>query len=256
MLRLHDLSIVDPEITAAGAEACAPAPFLVDWFFAQADEPMLIIDADTDAIVEANPAAAALLRSPSESLIGRTLASAFTATGAGVIAACVSVVKAVGSAVTASVRTRNGGFDLQLRLSLCRTPAAAYLLVRLEPTHPQNTTGNPAPHSTVCRALDAAHFGFVMTDADLRIEYANQGFIELIGGPTRAGDLVTKWLRLTHTDLFALTTQRALRQAMTRLTAQLRTVRSRRRVEVYAVAVPDTHACCWGFCIYEAARLN
>lgn len=256
MLRLHDLSILDPDERS-------PAPFLVDWFFANADEPMLIVDAGTDSIVEANPAAVALLRSTSDGLIGNALPSAFTAAGMSVIAACMAVVKEAGSASTASVRTRNGGFDVRVRLSLCRTQAASYLLVRLEPAHAQTTARNLAPHSTVCRTLDAARFGFVMTDAELRIEYANHGFIELLGG-RRGGELldgltgapVTKWLRLTPADLCALSTQRSQRHAVTRLTARLCTDRSRGRVEVYAVAVPDARDSCWGFCIYEAARLN
>jgi PAS domain-containing protein len=117
-----------------------------------------------------------------------------------------------------------------------------------------------APPSPVLAAIEGATVGFLVADADLRVEYANRAFIEMI----EAGGLedlrnrsLQRWLEFTTSDSARLQAQMCCRQAVTVLDTTLRSERgSTRRVEVRAVAVPDEQSACWGFSVCARPPVN
>jgi len=227
--------------------AVRPAELPYDQLFAAAAEPVLIVDAATECIVEANPAAAALLTSTRPALVGALLTDAFVASGAEPIRSSLSRARRHGSSKALSVRTRDGGAELTATLST--SPSSALL-------HSLRGGGR----SKVLDAIESASVGFLMTDSNFNVEYANPAFVEMIelsSVDEVVGKTLMHWLELSAADLARLSKQMSHRKAVTVLTTRLRSDQKRScDVEVSAVAVPDQENACWGFSIRHRPILN
>ena len=235
-----------------------------DWLFSVAVEPVIIIDAATNRIVQANPAAAQLLQSSHSALVGAPLGGLLDASCAADLARSLEAARTTGVADGVTLRSPSNGAELRAKLSLFRSDTGAYVLVHLAPgsggAGDRPSADKDPAESPVLDAIDGAAVGFLLTDSGMRIEYANQAFTELVrlGSPDHArGKSLMCWLDLSEGDLAQLRDQMLLRRATSVMTAALRTEsNSPLEVEVCAVAVPDGPHTCWGFTIRELPRLN
>jgi PAS domain-containing protein len=232
-----------------------------DSLFASAAEPVLIVEASTEHVVEANPAAAALLRADRAALLGTPFIEAFEEASIRAVKHSLATARAAGRASAISLRTRNGRAKLGLKVSLFRAALDSYLLVRLTTKSAEDAEPvRGRTNSVVLTAIERASVGFLITDAGLRVEYANRAFVDMLGlhSPEQVcGRPLAFWLELTDSDLALLQGQMARRQAATVLqTVVHSTSQGSRRVEVHAVAVPDGRNTRWGFTLREQPRLN
>jgi PAS domain-containing protein len=229
-----------------------------EWLFSVALEPVLIIDAGSRCIVQANPAAAELLQHPQAALVGIPLVRLFDESSTGIIEDSLNKAQGAGDAEEVTCRAAGGGPELRAKLSLFRSGAESFVLVRLAAE--ADEAWKSRSQSPVFDAIEGASVGFLLTDSGLRIEYANQAFIDMIELPPPVemrGKSLVQWLQLTADDLARLRDQMLQREATSVMTARLRTERdSPLEVEVCAVAVPDGAHTCWGFTIRELPRLN
>jgi nitrogen-specific signal transduction histidine kinase len=229
--------------------------------FAAASESVLVVDATSGTIVAANPAAAECLQSTRPALIGTPLLEVVDAASAPALNLSLECASNVGRATPIVVRARNIPTELSATVSSFRGPQESYWLVRLA-TNPDAACDDvhEARESPVLAAIEGATAGFLVADSDLRVEYANQAFIEMI----EAGCLedlrsrsLQRWLEFTTSDSARLHAQMCERQALTVLDTTLRSERgSTRHVEVRAIAVPDAQSACWGFSICARAPVN
>jgi PAS domain-containing protein len=232
-----------------------------DWLFSAAVEPLMVIDATTGQIRQANPAAAELLRTPERMLIGASVVGIVDASNTTMLARSIEVACATGAAEPVTLRTVGNGMELSAKISLFRAEAGSYLLFRLasiaDPAVEQAPT---AVHTPAFDAIERASVGFLVTDSCLRVEYANQAFMDMVGLPALGqmrGKSLARWLELSEDDLARLQEQMATRQASSAMLTSLRSARNLlREVEVWAVAVPDGTLTCWGFVVRELQRLN
>jgi PAS domain-containing protein len=237
-----------------------------DWLFSIAAEPMMIVDAPSGRIMQANPAAAHLLRNAHAELLDRSLPGMFHASGEADLARGVQAARAGGNVADVTLRPACGGSPLRAKLSLFRADSHEYLLVHLAPIEIDGPgddallAARQCSESPVFDAIDSAAVGFVLTDSGLRIEYANKAFGEMIEIDTAEhtiGRSLVRWLELSEGDLTQLRDQMLQRQATSLIAGSLRTESSSTRdVEICAVAVPDDPHTCWGFTIRELPRLN
>lgn len=242
-------------------DARAPSELPYEWLFSAASEPILIVEATLGSIVEANPAAAELLRTPRRALIGTSLQESFEASSSRALQVSLGGALRAGSAVPICVRMRNGGTELSVGVSLVRVAPHAYLLVRLAA---RSRTGlNDHKHtiaSMVLDAIDGASIGFLMTDAELNVEYANRAFIEMLDFDSMEdlrGRSLTRWVKFSTRDFAQLRAQMSQRQALSIFSAILRSRQEVvRDVELHAVAVPDEHKPSWAFSVCPRTRLN
>jgi hypothetical protein len=252
-----------------------------------AAEAVLIVDAAALRVLRVNPAAARLLHACETALLGTPLLSAFDAAGRHAIRGSIGVARAGGRNDVVVVRAAGGGAFLRAKISCFWVGSDAYVLLRLSTS---NTGDAPASmrRSPVFDAVDGAATGFLMTDAGLRVEYANRAFLEMTGLPSWSrieGKSLLRWLRFTAGDMALFRKQLLRRQATTLMTARLRPERpsaraevrplraevrplraerdsprpkhsSPRQVEVCAVAVADGPLTCWGFTVRELPSLN
>jgi PAS domain-containing protein len=243
---------------AAGPSS--PERLPCEQLFTASSEAVLILDLSSDMILQANPPAAALLRTTGSALIGTRFLSAFESSSAAQLRHHTGRALDSGASHVMAVRARGGGIDLSAQLSLIRAKSRSYLLVRLEPAVVQAQTVSEAPGSAVLEAIDGAPVGFLITEAGFRVDYANRAFIEMAGAGSETemrGSPLTRWLRLGETDLRRLAEQLSQREATSHLTTQLCRAGNRsRRVEVCAVPVPEGEHTWWGFTVSELPRLN
>ena len=253
-------------VSAVDAAAPVPRPrsptghpaLPCDWLVSVAVEPVISVETSTQRIVQANPAAAELLRSSPAALLGSPLTQIFDPSSTAAIEDCIKAAQAVAAAEEVTCRASGGGPELRAKLSMFRADADTYLLVRLAPKAGELLqSGSQSP---AFDAIEGASVGFLLTDSGLKIEYANQAFIDLVELPPPAemrNKSLLQWLQLTTDDLARLRNQMLQREATSVLTARLRTEKALPlEVEVCAVAVPDGQHTCWGFTIRELPSLN
>jgi transcriptional regulator PpsR len=101
--------------------------------FQIASEAVLIVDASTQKIVEANPAAEQLLGADVRRLIGRTFPEGFDADGAQAIQSLLGAVRAAGRADDVQARTADAKREFIISAALFRQEHSSHFLVRLSP---------------------------------------------------------------------------------------------------------------------------
>jgi transcriptional regulator PpsR len=173
--------------------------------FQTSAEPVLVVDAATDKIVEANPAATRIFGDT----VGRTIGNGFPAniTDEGMQSL---------RALSTSVRAGLGVEDLRIRLtdtnqefvvstSLFRQAASAFYLVRFTPSHIQSAMPQPsAANARLFKFARNAPDGFVVTDVEGRVLNVNTAFLQmaqLITEDQPRGEELDRWLGRSDVDM-------------------------------------------------------
>lgn len=144
--------------------------------FSMANEAILIVDADSRKIVEANPSSGRVLERAPNKLINRTFPRGFSDNSLDAINDLLLRVRAAGKAESIIVRTANDQKTLQLTATLIRREDGHFFLVRMQPP------GASSPDSTNLKVLDIVDRSpdaFVITDPDGRVLAANRAFLDL-----------------------------------------------------------------------------
>jgi len=238
-------------------------------------EAVLILDATTTRLEEANPAATTLLGADITRLGGMPAASfgrmndtngAAGTNGASGSAGIDDTVPMMLNRVAATghdeslAATLSDGRPCRVAASLFRQEKSAHLLVRVNllNTHGAVNADASADASTLSRLIADAPDAFVVTALDGAILTANRAFIELAQLATETqlrGQSLERWLGRTGVDLNVLITNLRQRGAV-RLFATV--VRGEygaiTEVEISGVAVTGGAQPCLGFMIRDVSR--
>lgn len=228
--------------------------------FQIAADGILVIDATTLKILEANPAAAQLLGAKPSELVGRTLAERLDRESVGALSTLFASAGSTGWADSRRVRLGPEGAAHFVAASVFRQENATLLLVRLAPADAKSAAAAALarPRAQLLNIVQSAPDGVVVTDPDGRILAANPAFLELAQLASEAqarGQPLDRWLGRQGVDLGVLTAN--LRQhGVVRLFAT--TLRgelgSAAEVEISAVAASNGDEPCLGFMIRDVAR--
>jgi transcriptional regulator PpsR len=227
--------------------------------FQLSSEAVLIVDAATCKIVEANPATSLMLGEANRQLKGHALLNSFTAASQQMVQSLLARVRATGRVEEANVKLTHNPQDFLVSASLFRQENTSFFLVRLSPI--QGGIAVPAipeAKSKLLALVESAPDGFVVTDPDGRILTANSAFLDLAELATEEqarDELLERWLGRTSVDLSVLIAN--LREhGSVRLFAT--TIRgeygSSADVEISAVAVLKAEPPCLGFTIRNVGR--
>ncbi len=215
--------------------------------FAAASVAVLVVEAATGRVAEANQAALLLLALPDVALVGSDWLLAFNADSARRLAAASRQARLMPPPIQLEVEAQVEGRALVAALTTFDVGHDAYLLVRLA-TPDGAASGRGQRTQEVLEALDQTPTGFVVTDSQLRVQYGNRAFLEMVRA-TSADDVrgrsLAQWLALTQPDLQRLRDQMDRRQAASALVTTLQA--GARQVQLTAIAVPDAPEPCWGF---------
>ena len=225
--------------------------------FQVASEAVLIVDAQTRKIVEANPAAGRLLGEGSQRLLGRLFPEGFDASSTQALHALLGAVRATGRTDDVTVNSSEGSQEFVASASLFREDRVTYFLIRLEPlsVHRASTS---SLNSKVLEIVASAPEGFVVTDLEGRIQFANRAFLDLVQLATEEqsrNESLERWLGRPGVDFNLLTAQLREHGSLRAFATQLRgEYGANCDVEICAVSVLDGEAPCFGFTIRDVGQ--
>jgi transcriptional regulator PpsR len=227
--------------------------------FQVAAEAVLIIDAASRKIMEANPSAGQLLAENSKRLVGRTFPEGFDAAGTEALQGLMGAVRATGRTDTVTVKSADGKREYTASASLFREERSSFFLVRLAILDGKGNA--PALTTRESRVLDivsSAPEGFVVTDLNGRVQFANRAFLDLAQLATEEqsrNESLERWLGRPGVDFNLLTAQLREHGSLRLFATQLRgEFGSSVDVEICAVSVVDGEDPCLGFTIRDVGQ--
>ena len=227
--------------------------------FETVSEAVLVIDATTHKVLEANPAAARMMGLPLDELVGRGFAECFDDQSSQGLAAFIGGARATGRAEDARLHLAVGG-EVNVAASLIRQDQASLLLVRMstQRTDADGQTAGAPQSNPLGKVLEQVPDAFVVTDKSGQILAANNAFVELVQMPSAdlvQGQALDRWLGRSGVDLSVLTTNLrrhgSIRLFATTMRGEYGTSAD---VEISAISVPDGDRPCFGFTIRDVGR--
>jgi len=219
-------------------------------------EPVLVVDAGTRRVAEANPAAARLLGRPAKRVAGQDAVELFDASSTRALEAQFAALRATGQAGEIRAALPHGRGEVSVSVSLFRGEGGASALMRLvaDPAAAEAGSGQEVPTQAVIEAMPE---GFVVTDASRRFLTANAAFLELTQLATEGqvrGRTVDHWLGRDETEAQALFATLGDHGVVRRFATVIRGAYGGvEDVEVAAVSVAGARPCL-GFAIRPAPR--
>jgi transcriptional regulator PpsR len=223
--------------------------------FQLAAEAVLIVDADSQRVLEANPAALALLgqdpkKLASGKLVGVGFADLFDKASRQAAMSFMSALRVAPRVDNVHVQVSGDKDAVLLSGSLFRQESESQLLVLLSRVGGGAAVGEKA---NLLRIVEKMPDAFVVTDTDRRVLTANSAFIDLVQVATEEqarGEPLERWLGRSGMDidvLFAnLRTNGFVRHFSTTLRGEYGASED---VEITAVSVPGGDRPCLGFTI-------
>ncbi len=212
-------------------------------------EAVLVVDAATRRVIEANPAAARLLGRPVRRLVGVDAVELFDPTSARMLEGQHTSLRISGHASDIRATLPQGRGEATISASLFRGEGGTSAILRLLPERPEAGGGPQETAPTVpTRALiEAMPEGFVVTDPGRRVIWANASFLELAQlaaeGQAR-GRPIEDWLGRDETEARTLFATLQDHGSVRRYASVIRGAYGGiEDVEISAVAAPGSPAC-------------
>lgn len=226
--------------------------------FQMTAEAVLIVDATSRKVTEANPAAARLLGDGAKRFVGRAFPEGFDAEGTQAIQSLFASVRATGRPDEVLARLAEDGREFRIATSLYRQDDTALFLVRLVPVEVEAAISVPFAQSKLLKLAENAPDAFVVTDDEGRILAANAAFLDLaqLATAEQAKDeLLERWLGRVGVDLNVLMANLRQHGSVRLFGTILRgEYGATAEVEVSAVTVPSGDQTTFGFSIRNVGR--
>jgi transcriptional regulator PpsR len=224
--------------------------------FQLSPEAVLIVDALTQRIVEANPAACILLDEAQAALISHGFTELFNTEGQLAIQAALAGLRTGAKPEETRVRLAGVRRDIIVQAAMFRQDGATFYLIRLSPAIPV-----PVETRTLegfAGMAEAATDAIVVTSADSRILAANRSFLELaeLASEDQAkGQGLDRWLGRLGVDMDVLMANLRQRGAVRLFTTIFRgEYGASADVELSATAIGDEKSRSYGFIIRDVGR--
>jgi transcriptional regulator PpsR len=227
--------------------------------FQISSEAVLVLDAASQRIVEANPASAELLGSAARRLIGRAFPEKFDDAGMRALQGLLAAARTTGAADEVRVHSDELERDFLVSASLFRQEDNAYFLVRLRQVDAAGTADAiPRSRSRVLEVIERMPDGFLTADLQGRILTANHAFLDLAQVATEdqvRGESLDRWLGRPGVDLDVLLANLrqhgSVRTFATTLRGEYGTLAD---VEISGVSVTGPESPCLGFMVRNVSR--
>jgi transcriptional regulator PpsR len=221
--------------------------------FEMASEAVIVLDANTFKVIEANPRAADLLGDSVKKLSGRLLMDYLTKGDRIQVQSLLSKV-----AYTSTVAELNtsilSGQEVYLSAAPFRNENQSLILITLKRTGELIDRHDSNAQSLVIQALENAPDGFIVTNSAGKILTANQAFLRLIMSDKLEQILnepLDRWLERSSVDLRVMLSNLHEKGSIKLFATSIRdSFGTLHPVEISAVSVPYPHACL-GFTIRE-----
>ncbi|WP_396224325.1 transcriptional regulator PpsR [Gemmatimonas sp.] len=226
--------------------------------FQLASDGILVLDAATLKVLDANAAAGQLFGEPTDRLIGRVFPLGMDATAARALEDLLGAARSAGRAGDMAI-TLHGGRAVHASASCFRQEQATLLLVRFSPAElPAASSSGANSPSRLLDLLERSPDAFVVTDLEGVILTANRAFLditELASEEQVRGTPLATYIGRPGAD-FPVFTSMLRKNGVVRLMAtSARGLHGNQsEVEVSAVWVPEGEEPCIGFTIRDIGR--
>jgi transcriptional regulator PpsR len=227
--------------------------------FQMTPEPVLIVDAGNQKIIEANPAARQIL-GPKGKVIGLALHELIDPESAAAVDVMMANIRAAGRADDVPFRLVDSGVNMIASAFLFRQGNAQLVLLRLAPVAALESPERLLTDSkaTMLKLVERVPDGFVVTDHDGTIVAANEAFLEMaqVHHESQAkGQSLDRWLGRPGVDLGVLLNNLRQHGAVRLFSTQLRDeFGAETDVEISAGAVINGGDPSYGFAIRGISR--
>ena len=231
--------------------------------FQVASEAVLVVDATTQKVLEANPAAARLLGDGGPNglvgLVGQVFPLGMDARSAEGVNHLLAGVRATGRADAARGELLEARGEVAVAVSMYRQDRSTHFVVRLSQAHPEaGVDTSTSTSAMVLKLVQTAPDCLVVTDIDGRVMSANVAFIDLVQLTTEEqvrGETLDRWLGRTGVDLSVLISNLRQRGAVRLFATTLRgEYGAVTDVEISATLVPHGERPFLGFTIRDVGR--
>jgi transcriptional regulator PpsR len=225
--------------------------------FQVASEAVLILDATSEKLEEANPAAYKLLGDKSR-VAGWTFSESMDALSLPSVKQLFAALKSNGRAEPITVCLAGSSEPLTLSGSLFRQENTTHLLLRINSASTAAASSESSTTQMLLRALENAPDAFAMTDMNGVVLSVNRAFLELTQLATEAlvrGESLGKWLGRSGVDLNVLTSNLRQRGSVRLYATTMQgEYGAKSDVEISAVSVSTGDQPCMGFTIRDVGR--
>ncbi len=227
--------------------------------FKTAGDAIIIAEADSFKLVEANPAACTLLGSTERKLVGSNLLRWFDKQAKQNVEDALASVRMNGRNVSITLDLENADEALLVNLALFKTSSQSHVLVRLEKKASEtNQLSQPEQTQRLLALVENAPDALVVTDSKGVVLTANTEFLDLsqlAGIDLARGQDLSNWLGQGGIDfqiiMSSLREHGSIRLYSTQMRGEFGSVCD---VEVSAAAVTDAGLDCVGFSIRNISR--
>lgn len=224
--------------------------------FDMASEPVLIVDAASRRIREANHAALRLLRVSEGSLGDQPVSGIVDPQDREAFVAHLGAAGASDDVAPVTMRLADGRGDACISARLFRQGRSALLLVRVVMTETAATSAHT--DTAMTDIIEHMPDAFVLVDGDLAILSANAAFVEMAEMPSAervVGMGLGAWLGRPNIDLDLIVAQLREHGSVRNVSTILRgTAGGQEEVEVSGVVAPRGEDVCYGFTIRNVGR--
>ena len=224
--------------------------------FDMASEPVLIVDAKTRRIREANPAAHRLLDVADGALIGDYVGTIVEDKDRDDFVAYLGAAEAADDAPAVRLRLSKERGEAAFSARLFRQARSPLLIVRIMPT--DGVGGDHQYDATLHDVVERMPDAFVLVDRALNVLTANAAFVELAEMPSAdrvIGERLGEWLGRPGIDLELIVGQLREHGSVRNVATILRgSSDGHEEVEVSAMVAPMGSSECYGFTIRNVGR--
>ncbi len=226
--------------------------------FQMAGEAVLVVDAETSRVLEANPAAVTMMGTPVERLVGQVFPLGLTPRSTKLVTVLLAAARRTGRADPVSAELAESRSAVQVSATLLHQDQSHLLLVRLSRIDNQHAQSHGAESAMLLQLAQGAPDGLVVTDLDGLVQAANTEFINLCqmaGEEQMRGQSLERWLGRTDVDLGVLVSNLRQRGAVKLFATTLRgEFGANTEVEISAVTVTRSDPMLLGFTVRDVGR--
>ncbi|KQU47352.1 transcriptional regulator PpsR [Sphingomonas sp. Leaf339] len=224
--------------------------------FDMASEPVLIVDAETRRIREANPAAHDLLDASEGSLIGNPVSTIVATEQRDDLIAYLGASEVADDVRPVVLRLANRRGEARISVRLFRQARTPMLILRVEPA--ENTIAGHRFDATLAEVVERMPDAFVLVDRDMTVLTANAAFLELTELPSIdrvVGGRLGTWLGRPGIDLELIVGQLREHGSVRNVATILRgAAGAQEEIEISGVIAPSGQGDCYGFTIRNVGR--
>lgn len=225
--------------------------------FQMSAEPVLVVDAKTRRIVEANPAAQGILASRPK-LVGRDFGALLDEPARASLDSLLATVRAAGRADEVGLRLADGT-ETRVAAFLFRQGEDQFYLLRVAPeTATEIRRELTESKAKLLKLIERAPDGFVVTGPDGKLLAANTAFLDMAQVSTEeqaVGESLDRWLGRPGVDLSVLLGNLREHGSVRLYPTEIRdNFGGELGVEISAVTVMNGGKPCFGFAIRNVSR--